>query len=74
MGRDSVNNHPGGRPPACIDAFCGPGGLSLGLRRAGFRLAFAFDSDNPSVETYRRNLGEYYSRGAFAEASGSTRR
>jgi len=33
-----------------------------------------FDESVGADETYRRNLGEYYSRGAFAETSGSTRR
>jgi DNA (cytosine-5)-methyltransferase 1 len=40
----------------CIDAFCGAGGLSLGLTRAGFDVRAAFDLDTHSIETYRRNL------------------
>jgi DNA (cytosine-5)-methyltransferase 1 len=40
-----------------VDAFCGPGGLSLGLRRAGFDVRAAFDFNAKAVETYRRNLG-----------------
>src|SRR5688500_3371688 len=43
----------------CVDAFCGPGGLSLGLMRAGLHVRAAFDWDGPSVETYRRNLGAH---------------
>jgi DNA (cytosine-5)-methyltransferase 1 len=43
----------------CIDAFSGPGGLSLGLRRAGFDVRAAFDSDAKSIETYRRNHGKH---------------
>ncbi len=40
----------------CIDAFCGAGGLSLGLTRAGFDVALAFDLDEKAIETHRRNL------------------
>lgn len=43
-------------PLTAIDAFAGAGGLSLGLRRAGFRVALAFDNDAVAVETYRKNL------------------
>lgn len=45
--------------PTCIDAFCGAGGLSLGLKRAGFDPIAAFDIDGPSIETYQRNLGDH---------------
>lgn len=38
-----------------IDLFCGCGGLSLGLRRAGFKILAAIDNDDLSVATYRRN-------------------
>lgn len=38
-----------------IDLFCGCGGLSLGLRRAGFKILAAIDNDDLSVVTYRRN-------------------
>ncbi len=40
---------------SALDLFCGCGGLSLGLRRAGFRVVAAIDNDNLSVETYRMN-------------------
>lgn len=42
-----------------IESFCGPGGLSLGLRSAGFRAVYAFDSDKWAVETYRANVGRH---------------
>ena len=42
-----------------IDAFCGAGGLTLGLERAGFRTAAAFDKDEKAIETFRLNLGEF---------------
>ena len=38
-----------------LDLFCGCGGLSLGLRRAGFKVLAAIDNDELSVETYRKN-------------------
>ncbi len=42
-----------------IDAFCGPGGISLGMARAGFETVYAFDIDEPSVQTYRKNIGNH---------------
>lgn len=38
-----------------IDLFCGAGGLSLGLSRAGFTVVAAVENDSTSVETYRAN-------------------
>ncbi len=38
-----------------IDAFAGAGGMSLGLERAGFELALAFDLDLCAVATMRKN-------------------
>jgi len=45
--------------PTCVDLFCGAGGLSLGLRRAGFAVRAAVDNDPASVATYARNLGDH---------------
>lgn len=39
-----------------IEGFCGAGGLSMGVERAGFRLAYAFDNDPVAIATHRRNL------------------
>jgi DNA (cytosine-5)-methyltransferase 1 len=49
------------RPPAptFIDLFCGCGGFSLGMMRAGFRCVAALDADASAVETYRKNLAEF---------------
>jgi DNA (cytosine-5)-methyltransferase 1 len=40
-----------------IEGFCGAGGMSLGLKNAGFALAAAFDLDAAAVTTHCRNLG-----------------
>lgn len=48
-----------------IDLFCGAGGLSLGFARAGFECLSAYDNWNPSVETYRTNLGNHVHRSAI---------
>jgi DNA (cytosine-5)-methyltransferase 1 len=42
-----------------IDLFCGAGGMSLGLKRAGFEVVSAFDNWAPAVETYKANLGDH---------------
>ena len=41
-----------------VESFCGPGGLGLGLHYAGFELAYAFDWNQPAVETFRKNISE----------------
>ena len=38
-----------------IDCFCGAGGLSLGFEQAGFKVEYAFDIDEPSINTYKKN-------------------
>src|SRR5436190_18488600 len=45
------------RRPRAIDLFCGAGGLSLGLRDAGFTVLAGADSDPACVETHAANLG-----------------
>jgi DNA (cytosine-5)-methyltransferase 1 len=42
--------------PTAIDLFSGPGGLSLGLERAGFDVLVGADSDEWSVRTHEANL------------------
>src|SRR5438094_9775648 len=38
-----------------IDLFAGAGGLSLGLKRAGFKILAAIENDPLAVESYERN-------------------
>lgn len=44
--------------PVVVDFFAGAGGLSLGFRDAGFRIAFANDFEEVCVNTYRYNHPE----------------
>jgi len=39
-----------------VDLFCGAGGLSLGLERAGFEPILGVDNDSTFLETYNENL------------------
>ena len=41
------------------DLFCGAGGLSFGLRQAGFTPVFAADFDRHACATYAHNLGAH---------------
>jgi DNA (cytosine-5)-methyltransferase 1 len=44
------------RRPVAIDLFCGAGGMSLGMERAGFDIALAVDYDGYHVATHERNF------------------
>jgi DNA (cytosine-5)-methyltransferase 1 len=44
--------------PKAIDLFCGTGGASLGLVKAGFEVVGAVDAFDPAIETYKHNLCE----------------
>lgn len=55
--KNQSQNHKPGRPPkpTAVDLFSGCGGMTLGLRQAGFKVIGAVDVDPLSVETYRKN-------------------
>jgi DNA (cytosine-5)-methyltransferase 1 len=44
--------------PICVDLFCGAGGLSEGLRMAGFHTAVAVDFDKNAAATFQENHPE----------------
>jgi DNA (cytosine-5)-methyltransferase 1 len=46
------------RVPSFIDLFCGCGGFTLGMLRAGFRCLAAIDFDPKAVATLRTNLAD----------------
>jgi len=43
------------KKPIAVDLFCGAGGLSLGLKRAGFNILAAIDSDESVCLTFKKN-------------------
>jgi DNA (cytosine-5)-methyltransferase 1 len=43
--------------PKAVDLFCGAGGLSLGLHRAGFEVVLACDIRPDSIATHRHHFG-----------------
>ena len=44
------------RRPVAVDLFCGAGGLSLGLKQAGFEVVAAVDTDKYALATHRANF------------------
>jgi|SRR5690554_3552797 len=47
------------RRPTVIDLFCGCGGMSLGMMKAGFEVVAAVDWEPHAIMTYMTNLGSY---------------
>lgn len=52
MRKDKKNKHP---KPQAIDLFCGCGGLTLGLKQAGFEVVAGVELDNLAASSYRNN-------------------
>ena len=52
--------------PTAIDLFCGAGGLSLGLTRAGFRVVRGYDQWTQAVATHRANFAHDVEQVAIA--------
>lgn len=46
-------------PLTCIEAFCGAGGMALGLGEAGYDVRLAFDNDRAAITTYTKNLSPH---------------
>jgi DNA (cytosine-5)-methyltransferase 1 len=46
-------------PLTVVDLFCGAGGLSAGLIKAGFSILSAIDKDPVALTTYTKNLGDH---------------
>ena len=44
------------QPLTCIDLFCGCGGFSLGMQRAGFKVLAAIDFNEEAVATFKANF------------------
>jgi DNA (cytosine-5)-methyltransferase 1 len=40
----------------CLDLFCGCGGFSLGMQRAGFKVLAAIDFNDEAVQTFKANF------------------
>src|ERR1700682_4564602 len=55
VGKKQKGRRRRGRKTCAIDLFSGCGGLTLGLKQAGFKVLGAVEIDNTAVETYRAN-------------------
>lgn len=46
------------RPFRVVDLFCGPGGISEGLKQAGLETVYALDKDRAATDTFAKNHPE----------------
>jgi len=53
---DSLRQLACSREYGFIDAFCGPGGIGIGLKNAGFKPLLSFDFNAMAVATHKHNL------------------
>lgn len=44
------------KPLTAIDLFCGAGGISIGLRKAGFEVVAGMDNNEKYIQTFRHNF------------------
>jgi DNA (cytosine-5)-methyltransferase 1 len=56
-----------GKDLTVVDLFCGAGGLSLGLKAAGFRIVKSVDHSSAATATYARNLGAHVEAAEITE-------
>ena len=52
---------------ALFDLFCGCGGFSLGLHKAGLKTLAAIDVDPKAIDVYRANLAEHVPHTLFED-------
>jgi len=53
---DQPSAHEAPPPLTCLDLFCGCGGFSLGMERAGFRVLAAIDSNPEAIAVFKANF------------------